>query len=230
MAETTEADTDGTEEIIVDMTDTKMEEKSEEPEVEEAEIPEKVEVEEKNETSEEAEVEEKTETSEEAEVAEAPEEATSKSEEIPEQIAGEDSTEASDEVLEEDNHLAQILESTIYSQLVIVESSGTSLPYLWVDEYDYWVGDSKSSLYNQYVRTDSPFTEWDEAEHLIEYPDDYAYALFIGYNIEGTPGAGSCFFLHCSVGMPTAGCVAVPEKDMVFILNHIGTDCGIVIG
>ncbi|MBO5459687.1 MAG: hypothetical protein J5981_05500 [Lachnospira sp.] len=145
MAETTVADTDGTEEIIVDMTDTKMEEKSEEPEVEEAEIPEKVEVEEKNETSEEAEVEEKTETSEEAEVAEeteAPEEATSKSEEIPEQIAEEDSTETSDEVLE-DNHLAQILESTIYSQLVIVESSETSLPYLWVDEYDYWVGDSK---------------------------------------------------------------------------------------
>ena len=220
MAETTEADTDGTEEIIVDMTDTKMEEKSEESEVEEAEIPEKVEVEEKNETSEEAEVAEET---------EAPEEATSKSEEIQEPIVGEDSTEISDEVLE-DNDLAQILESTIYSQLVIVESSGTSLPYLWVDEYDYWVGDSKSPLYNQYVRTDSPFTEWDEAEHLIEYPDDYAYALFIGYNIEGTPGAGSCFFLHCSVGMPTAGCVAVPEKDMVFILNHIGTDCGIVIG
>ena len=220
MAETTEADTDGTEEIIVDMTDTKMEEKSEESEVEEAEIPEKVEVEEKNETSEEAEVAEET---------EAPEEATSKSEEIQEPIVGEDSTEISDEVLE-DNDLAQILESTIYSQLVIVESSGTSLPYLWVDEYDYWVGDSKSPLYNQYVRTDSPFTEWDEVEHLIEYPDDYAYALFIGYNIEGTPGAGSCFFLHCSVGMPTAGCVAVPEKDMVFILNHIGTDCGIVIG
>ena len=111
----------------------------------------------------------------------------------------------------------------------VKSNPGTSLPYLWVDEYDYWVGDSDSPLYNQYVRTDNPYTEWNDAEHLIDYPDDYAYALFIGYNIEGTPRAGSCFFLHCSVGIPTAGCVAVPENDMIFILNHIGTDCGIVI-
>lgn len=253
MTETTKADTDGTDKIIEPMVDT--------------------------ETTEELGVEEEP---------EAQEEDASKNEEIPEQITEEDSADTSDEVLkEEDNHLVKILASTIYSQLVIVESSGTeavvtmhektngewkeilrtdgyvgadgvgqaheniavtpqgefslsfafgvksnpgtSLPYLRVDEYDYWVGDSNSTLYNQYVRTDKPYTEWDDAEHLIDYPNDYAYALFIGYNIEGTPREGSCFFLHCSVGIPTAGCVAVPENDMIFILNHIGTDCGIVI-
>ena len=41
--------------------------------------------------------------------------------------------------------------------------------------------------------------------------------------------AGSCYFLHCSNGRPTAGCVSVSEDDMAFILTHIGDSCGIVI-
>ena len=44
-----------------------------------------------------------------------------------------------------------------------------------------------------------------------------------------TDGAGSCYFLHCSNGRPTAGCVSVSEEDMAFILTHIGDSCGIVI-
>ena len=44
-----------------------------------------------------------------------------------------------------------------------------------------------------------------------------------------TDGAGSCYFLHCSNGRPTAGCVSVSEDDMAFILTHIGDSCGIVI-
>ena len=117
----------------------------------------------------------------------------------------------------------------LYFAFGINPDSGTIIPYLQVDEYDYWVGDSWSDVYNQYVRTDSPYTEWDDAEHIIDYPDAYGYCLFIGYNMEGTPEAGSCYFLHCSNGRPTAGCVSVSEEDMAFILTHIGDSCGIVI-
>lgn len=118
----------------------------------------------------------------------------------------------------------------LYFAFGINPNPGTKVPYLQVDEYDYWVGDSSSPLYNQYARADSD-TDWDKSksERIIDYPTAYGYCLFIGYNIEGTPGKGSCFFLHCSNGRPTAGCVSVPESDMAFILRNIGEDCGIVI-
>lgn len=118
----------------------------------------------------------------------------------------------------------------LYFAFGINPDPGTKVPYLRVDEYDYWVGDSSSPLYNQYARADSD-TDWDKSksERIIDYPTAYGYCLFIGYNIEGVPGKGSCFFLHCSNGRPTAGCVSVPEPDMAFILRNIGEDCGIVI-
>lgn len=118
----------------------------------------------------------------------------------------------------------------LYFAFGINPNPETKVPYLQVDEYDYWVGDSSSPLYNQYARADSD-TDWDksESERIIDYPTAYGYCLFIGYNIEGVPGKGSCFFLHCSNGRPTAGCVSVPESDMAFILRNIGEDCGIVI-
>ena len=118
----------------------------------------------------------------------------------------------------------------LYFAFGINPDPGTKVPYLQGDEYDYWVGDSSSPLYNQYARADSD-TDWDKSksEKIIDYPTAYGYCLFIGYNIEGVPGKGSCFFLHCSNGRPTAGCVSVPESDMAFILRNIGEDCGIVI-
>lgn len=118
----------------------------------------------------------------------------------------------------------------LYFAFGINPDPGTKVPYLQVDEYDYWVGDSSSPLYNQYARADSD-TDWDKSksERIIDYPTAYGYCLFIGYNIEGVPGKGSCFFLHCSNGRPTAGCVSVPESDMAFILRNICEDCGIVI-
>lgn len=118
----------------------------------------------------------------------------------------------------------------LYFAFGINPNPGTKVPYLQVDEYDYWVGDSSSPFYNQHARADSD-TDWDksESERIIDYPTAYGYCLFIGYNIEGVPGKGSCFFLHCSNGRPTAGCVSVPEPDMAFILRNIGEDCGIVI-
>ena len=67
----------------------------------------------------------------------------------------------------------------LYFAFGINPDPGTIIPYLQVDEYDYWVGDSWSDVYNQYVRTDSPYTEWDDAEHIIDYPDAYGYCLCI---------------------------------------------------
>ena len=38
------------------------------------------------------------------------------------------------------------------------------------------------------------------------------------------PYKGSAIFLHCMTGEYTAGCVAVPENDMLIILNLLDTE------
>ena len=35
------------------------------------------------------------------------------------------------------------------------------------------------------------------------------------------PGKGAAIFLHCMSGSYTAGCVAVPESDMLYILKRL---------
>ena len=39
----------------------------------------------------------------------------------------------------------------------------------------------------------------------------------------------AAFFLHCSTGAPTAGCIAVPESVMIQIMQLYQTGCLIVI-
>ncbi len=107
---------------------------------------------------------------------------------------------------------------------------GTELPYLQVDDSHYWVDDPYSSYYNRLVSTRDVAKSWNSAEHLVDSAAAYAYAVAIDYNTDCVPGEGSAFFLHCSTGAPTAGCVSVPEEDMICILRHLSEDAYIVIG
>lgn len=106
---------------------------------------------------------------------------------------------------------------------------GTLFPYTKVDATHYWVDDPNSRYYNKFVTTNTVRPDWNSAEHLIEYPTAYAYSLSINYNMDCIPGAGSAIFLHCNGGGPTAGCIAVPEQDMIFILQNIKQDAQINI-
>ncbi len=107
---------------------------------------------------------------------------------------------------------------------------GTAMDYVQVDDTYYWVDDPDSSYYNRFVTTrDISPAHWDSAEHIIDYPDAYAYVLSIDYNTDCIPGEGSAIFLHCSNNEPTLGCVAIPKEDMVFVLKHIKKGCHIII-
>lgn len=103
------------------------------------------------------------------------------------------------------------------------ENISINYPYRIINENCYWVDDTKSDLYNQWVESET--ISWNSAEHLIEYPESYKYAVAVNYNTDPViPGSGSAIFLHCSNGTPTAGCVSVPENDMKFILEWLGMD------
>ncbi len=110
---------------------------------------------------------------------------------------------------------------------------GSLLPYTQVDESYWWVGDYESRYFNQLCRDDAADRDWAldpaESEHLVEY-SGYEYCLFIEYNTEGAVGKGSCIFLHC-IGddPPTLGCIAIPEEDMIFVLQHMRDGCRILI-
>ena len=111
----------------------------------------------------------------------------------------------------------------------ILQDPGTALPYTKVDASHYWVDDPSSRYYNQFVSTDDVQKDWSSAEHLIDYTTAYAYAIAIDYNTDCVPGAGSAFFLHCSTGGPTYGCVSVSKADMLFFLRNISANAYIVI-
>ena len=66
-------------------------------------------------------------------------------------------------------------------------------------------------------------------ENIVGIGSAYDYVLSIGYNSDCTPGLGSAVFLHCSTGRPTAGCVSIPENEMITILQNLTDGCAFVI-
>lgn len=97
---------------------------------------------------------------------------------------------------------------------------GCALEYRQVTERSRWVDDPDSAFYNQWVE-DGGAGDWDSAEHLIDYPVQYAYALAIGYNEDPVvPGAGSAIFLHCGSN-PTLGCISTSQETVLQILRWL---------
>lgn len=97
-----------------------------------------------------------------------------------------------------------------------------SIEYRQINENCYWVDDPESELYNQWVESNE--VTWNSAEHLIEYPESYKYAVSINYNMNPVvPYAGSAIFLHCDNENYnyTAGCIAIDESNMLDILKWL---------
>lgn len=96
---------------------------------------------------------------------------------------------------------------------------GTRLPYLKVDEQDWWDSAVDSPDYNTHVRSST--NPGGASENLFDAGAVYDHAVVIDYNTAQVPGAGSAFFLHVSGGEPTAGCVSIPEPALVSVLRWL---------
>jgi len=105
---------------------------------------------------------------------------------------------------------------------------GCGLNYTQVDDSYYWVDDSDSAYYNQFVTTNEVTKDWDSAEHIAGVKSSYNYVLALDYNVDCVPEKGSAIFMHCT---PTggAGCIAVPEDMMVEIMKNVQDGCVVVI-
>jgi L,D-peptidoglycan transpeptidase YkuD (ErfK/YbiS/YcfS/YnhG family) len=95
---------------------------------------------------------------------------------------------------------------------------GFGLRYRRIRPYVYWDDDPASPRYN----------EWVDARHASPganpEPMDvsaYDYGADIGYNTARTPGLGSAIFLHLNIGIATAGCVTLPEGELLPLLRWL---------
>lgn len=97
----------------------------------------------------------------------------------------------------------------------------TKIPFQQVDSLDKWIDDSSSKDYNKYVRGTTTAKSF---EYLKLKSIDYKYCMVIEYNTQPiVKGKGSAIFFHVAneAYSPTAGCVAVAEKDMVQFLHWL---------
>lgn len=95
----------------------------------------------------------------------------------------------------------------------------THMDYRQTTGSDVWVDDVGSPDYNTWTKKGetraTSFEEMERADGL------YRYGIVIGYNRNPVvKGRGSAIFIHLRKGKrkPTAGCVAVAERDMLSLL------------
>ncbi|MFJ5549028.1 L,D-transpeptidase [Streptomyces sp. NPDC093225] len=98
--------------------------------------------------------------------------------------------------------------------------AGTAFRYKRVTPQSWWCQDNASTRYNRWVEPLPADCAPGEAEHLVSYAAQYAYALVVGFNYDRpVRGRGAGIFLHVNGRGATAGCVSVPERDMRRILT-----------
>ncbi len=103
---------------------------------------------------------------------------------------------------------------------------GLRLAWRDVTPQSDWVCDADSVYFNTWQERGDPNLleawDYDDAEHLEDYPRCYAYACVIGYNLppDPSPDRGCAIFLHCATGA-TGGCVGLPEQEMRRVLTWL---------
>jgi len=82
-----------------------------------------------------------------------------------------------------------------------------------------WCNDSKSKFYNKQIKINKKIKH----EKLFRKDYKYNYLLVIEYNTKRTkPNRGSAIFIHLTKNFkPTAGCVALLQKDFLILVKLI---------
>ena len=102
----------------------------------------------------------------------------------------------------------------------VVADPGVKFPYRRITSRSIvWDDDPASPLYNTWVDLDRQQAGVNP-EPMYTTPA-YNHGAVIAYNADRTPPLGSAIFLHVSTGGPTAGCVSLPEPQLVEVLRWL---------
>jgi len=99
---------------------------------------------------------------------------------------------------------------------------GVSFKYRHAYSYDVWDDDPASPRYNEWVDT-RRHNPGASPEPMHQVPA-YNYSAVITYNASRVPGRGSAIFLHVGTGSATAGCVSLPERELLKVMRWLRPD------
>ena len=95
---------------------------------------------------------------------------------------------------------------------------------------DYWVQDNRSEFYNRYrnrhqrgFRWWLPTSDPNSSERLLDYREQYEWAIVMDFNRDQVRRRGSGIFLHVNGSGATAGCVSAPRgfvRKLMFRLDR----------
>jgi L,D-peptidoglycan transpeptidase YkuD (ErfK/YbiS/YcfS/YnhG family) len=111
--------------------------------------------------------------------------------------------------------------ATVYG---IAADPGVAFAYHRLVCGDWWDEDPASSTYNafRHVACGAVPRFRGDSEALWRISPQYRYFAVIEYNAYPVvPGRGSAIFLHVSTGHPTAGCVSLPEGELLRVLRWL---------
>ena len=90
-----------------------------------------------------------------------------------------------------------------------------------------WCDDPKHKKYNEEIKTSNKNLK----ESLYRKDHKYDYIISISHNEKKIPNKGSAIFIHLTDNYkPTAGCIALKEKDFEILLKLIDKKTKIKIG
>jgi L,D-peptidoglycan transpeptidase YkuD (ErfK/YbiS/YcfS/YnhG family) len=120
--------------------------------------------------------------------------------------------------------------STMYG---IAADPGVTFAYHRLTCGDWWDEDPRSPAYNRFVHVacGAAPSFGGDSEALWRISPQYRYLAVVDYNARpAVPGRGSAIFLHVSTGRPTAGCISLPEAELVRTLRWLRPGAEIRIG
>lgn len=106
--------------------------------------------------------------------------------------------------------------------------SAWDVPYRRIRSGDYWVQDNDSRFYNRYRSKDAGGFRWwlptsadNSSEHLVDFGDQYEWAIVMDFNWGQVPERGSGIFLHVNGDGPTSGCVSAPRSFIRRVMERL---------
>ena len=108
---------------------------------------------------------------------------------------------------------------TLYYRKGRVKKPITKLIVKKIERNMVWCVDSKSKFYNKEIKNNKKIKH----EKLFRKDYKYNFLLVIEYNTKRTkPNRGSAIFIHLTKNFkPTAGCVALLQKDFLILVKLI---------
>jgi D-alanyl-D-alanine dipeptidase len=103
-------------------------------------------------------------------------------------------------------------------------ASWIKLAYFPVTKETEGVDDPRSRHYNQLLnRSEVAQVDWKSSEQMLRNDPLYKWGVVVAHNSARIPGAGSCIFLHIwkNSSSATAGCTAMPERELVNLLRWL---------